>query len=218
MRKKVKRLIESGIAMKQCTKCDMVFPLEMFRLCRASPDGKRAECWLCHDEHSKEYYQRTKAKHLLISKQWREKNKDRKYPKYSCPEKKAFRYKQDRLARYKKIRETPELRMRENLRSRIRIAVIRNYKASSTRNLIGCSVAELRKHIEAQWVLGMNWDNYGAKGWHIDHIKPIASFDLSDPAQQLECFNFKNLQPLWARDNLIKSDKWIPTGGNNYGI
>ena len=44
--------------------------------------------------------------------------------------------------------------------------------------------------------------------WHIDHIKPCAAFDLTDPKQQKECFNYKNLQPLWAQDNIKKSDKW----------
>lgn len=53
----------------------------------------------------------------------------------------------------------------------------------------------------------MSWDNYGFSGWHIDHILPLASFDLTDPAQQSECFNFKNLRPLWAKDNLSKGAK-----------
>jgi hypothetical protein len=48
----------------------------------------------------------------------------------------------------------------------------------------------------------MSWDNWSLKGWHIDHIRPISSFDLSDPAQQKECFHYSNLQPLWAIDNL----------------
>ena len=51
----------------------------------------------------------------------------------------------------------------------------------------------------------MSWDNYGE--WHIDHIVPCASFDLSDPNQQRICFNFRNLQPLWAKDNQRKQDK-----------
>ena len=53
----------------------------------------------------------------------------------------------------------------------------------------------------------MNQKNQGRYGWHIDHIKPCASFDLSDPKQQLKCFNYKNLQPLWAEENIKKSNK-----------
>jgi len=60
----------------------------------------------------------------------------------------------------------------------------------------------------------MSWDNYGTgyngKGmeqWHIDHIIPCASFDLSKPSEQKKCFHYTNLQPLWAKDNLRKKDK-----------
>jgi len=53
----------------------------------------------------------------------------------------------------------------------------------------------------------MTWSNYG-KGWHIDHIKPCASFDLSNPEQQKICFHYTNLQPLWAIDNIKKGAKF----------
>jgi desulfoferrodoxin (superoxide reductase-like protein) len=55
----------------------------------------------------------------------------------------------------------------------------------------------------------MTWDNWTTDGWHIDHIKPLASFDLTDRKQLLEACHYTNLQPLWAKDNLIKSDKII---------
>ena len=52
----------------------------------------------------------------------------------------------------------------------------------------------------------MNWGNYGVNGWQIDHIIPITSFDLTDNEQVKKCFNYKNTQPLWAKENIIKSD------------
>lgn len=55
----------------------------------------------------------------------------------------------------------------------------------------------------------MSWENYGIRGWHIDHIKPCASFDLSIIEEQKECFHYTNLQPLWWHENLAKSDKII---------
>ena len=79
-------------------------------------------------------------------------------------------------------------------------------KSARTLELLGCSVPELRTHLATQFQFGMTWDSYG--DWHIDHIRPCASFDLTQPDQQRECFNFKNLQPLWAKDNLSKGAKY----------
>ena len=71
--------------------------------------------------------------------------------------------------------------------------------------LLGCSSEFLRQHLERQFKPGMSWENHGQ--WHLDHIKPCASFDLSKPEQQRICFNYKNLQPLWAIDNMKKGAK-----------
>lgn len=73
--------------------------------------------------------------------------------------------------------------------------------------LIGCSIEQLLEHLESQFQDGMTWDNYGE--WHIDHIKPCAMFDFTKEEDQRECFHYTNLQPLWAEDNLRKSDKYI---------
>ena len=61
--------------------------------------------------------------------------------------------------------------------------------------------------IAAGFLPGMTWENHTRSGWHIDHIVPCAAFDLSDPAQQRACFHYTNLQPLWAKTNLKKSNK-----------
>ena len=53
----------------------------------------------------------------------------------------------------------------------------------------------------------MTWKNHGRFGWHIDHIRACSRFDLSDLSQQKKCFNYTNLQPLWAKDNIRKSNK-----------
>ena len=71
--------------------------------------------------------------------------------------------------------------------------------------LIGCSIEELKQHLEKQFTLGMNWKNYGY-GWHVDHIKPCAFFDFSKEEEQKKCFNYTNLQPLWATENFKKRD------------
>ena len=101
----------------------------------------------------------------------------------------------------------------ETLRARIRCAFTRSlvdkkYKYKKSNDLLGCSINYLRTHLKKQFKPGMNWENYGFKGWHIDHIKPVSSFNLKCPVQQMACFHYSNLQPLWACENLSKGAKW----------
>ena len=81
-------------------------------------------------------------------------------------------------------------------------------KGHKTTELIGCGLPELRLYIEKKFKKGMNWNNRGMYGWHIDHIKPLCLFDLSTLAGQKNAFHYSNLQPLWAKDNLAKKDKY----------
>lgn len=103
-----------------------------------------------------------------------------------------------------------DFKMRKRLARRLRDALQRfgGEKSKRTMDLIGCSVQELREHLEKQFQPGMTWENWSISGWHIDHIRPCASFDLTDPIQQAQCFHYTNLQPLWAKDNMIKKDYW----------
>lgn len=77
-------------------------------------------------------------------------------------------------------------------------------KPMSTAEGLGCTYQELRAHLEKQFHSGMSWENYGRKGWHIDHIKPLAWFDLTDPVQFAEACHYTNLQPMWGRENESK--------------
>lgn len=94
----------------------------------------------------------------------------------------------------------------KNLRTRMYLALRRCKRVSRYSELLGCSISEFRAHIEAQFKPGMTWENYGSV-WHIDHRRPCARFDLSKPEEQKACFHFTNLQPLWARENIIKGAK-----------
>jgi predicted transcriptional regulator len=73
-------------------------------------------------------------------------------------------------------------------------------------HLFGCSSHLLRIHIESQFKQGMSWSNYG--DWHIDHIRPCASFLFEERSDALLCFNWRNLRPMWAKDNHRKGSKW----------
>ena len=96
-------------------------------------------------------------------------------------------------------------RIAMNLRGRIYKAIRGGYKPLSTMVLLGCDMENFKEYMTALFTDGMSWDNHGE--WHIDHIVPCAAFDLTDPEQQKICFHYTNLQPLWAADNLRKSDK-----------
>jgi hypothetical protein len=74
-------------------------------------------------------------------------------------------------------------------------------------DLIGCKAEELKEHLEKQLTDNMTFENYGK--WEIDHIKPISLFNLNNENELFECFNYKNLQPLWKIDNIKKSNKLI---------
>jgi hypothetical protein len=78
-------------------------------------------------------------------------------------------------------------------------------KKGKTMELVGCTTENVMKHLESKFTEGMTWENYGQ--WHIDHIKPCASFNLEDVEEQKKCFHWTNLQPLWAKDNLVKGAK-----------
>jgi hypothetical protein len=107
-----------------------------------------------------------------------------------------------------RLKVDPIYRLQLYMRGRVRKAVMAQgaHKHGRTNQIVGCNAFELKAWLEAQFTEGMNWDNYGYYGWHVDHIRPCASFDLSDPAQQRECFHYTNLQPLWREENRAKWD------------
>lgn len=114
------------------------------------------------------------------------------------------------FGRYRKARRAndPQFHIMCRLRIRIHHALEERSVRKSTRTaeLLGCSEVEFKFHIESTFQPGMTWNNRSE--WHIDHIRPCASFDLTDPEQQKQCFNYKNLQALWAKDNQRKGAKW----------
>lgn len=109
--------------------------------------------------------------------------------------------------RYDRIKFDSLLRLKKQVMGRIWSAMKRQrVNGSGSFALVGCTPEELRDHIAKQFAPGMSFENYGK--WHVDHIRPCVSFDLNDPEQLAECFNWRNLQPLWASDNLRKSDSY----------
>ncbi len=138
------------------------------------------------------------------------------------PEEKKERSKNGRLANPSKTKkyhreyhsrrskEDINFKLANNLRVLVRSGIKRRggKKSRKTIELLGCSIGLCRKYIEDQFETGMKWSNHGE--WEIDHVKPISSFDLTKKSQQLICFNYKNLQPLWKQENNSKLGTFRP--------
>lgn len=103
---------------------------------------------------------------------------------------------------HKRKRLNTEFKLIHNLRSRLRKALSGKSRDKGFLVLLGCSALELKIHLESKFTTGMTWDNYGE--WHINHIKPLSKFNLSNKEELQEACKYANLQPLWAKDNLAK--------------
>ena len=133
---------------------------------------------------------------------------NRKYYQTHKEEIQAYRQKR-KTERNKQVKDRRamdvQFYLRDKLRIRLRSALKGQYKNGSAVRDLGCTIPELVKHLESQFTNGMTWENKGQ--WHVDHIRPLSSFDLTDKTQLLEACNWKNLQPLWAKDNISKGNK-----------
>lgn len=205
---------------KKCIKCNKKQKIDHFHTQKASRDGKSSYCKLCHKAYNQIRRQKNKKKIKKQQKVYREKNRDRlnenrKLWGKNNPDKVAINAKKYRekyrdkinKQRKKKRKTNINFKLRTIISNRIRMALVRGSKNSKSYDLLGCSWEYLKLFLERQFLEDMTWDNYGQ--WHIDHIKPCCSFDLTDIEQQKLCFHYTNLQPLWATDNLKKSGKLL---------
>ena len=136
---------------------------------------------------------------------WRERNKEQR-KEYGKQYQKENRKK---LQEYKNHRahSNPTFKLQKVLRARMLSALKKGSKSGSAIKDLGCTITELKLHLEKQFTEGMTWENHGLYGWHIDHKKPLASFDLTDKKQFIKAVHYKNLTPLWARENWSKGDR-----------
>ena len=149
------------------------------------------------------YYKKNKNKISEYKKVYYQKNKDIIKIKNKLKDKNEFLLKR-RVYERKKRKNDIQFKLSRALRNRL--YVIKKQKSGSAIKDLGCTIEELKSYLESKFLPGMTWDNWSIDGWHIDHIKPLSSFDLTDRQQFLESCHYTNLQPLWAKDNLLKSD------------
>jgi hypothetical protein len=108
----------------------------------------------------------------------------------------------------KNVKNSEQWKAGTRLRSQLRLLIKNISQSKRIMELMGCDHQTLKAHLEKQFQSGMTWENYGRHGWHIDHIKPCRSFDLTIPEEQCKCFHYTNLQPLWALDNHRKGFRY----------
>jgi hypothetical protein len=155
--------------------------------------------------YMREYSKKNRERENARCKQWYQDNKE-KVNNYAREYRKTEAYrKYRRELRQRKHDTNINFRIIEVLRSRVYSVLVGKSKSASTLKLLGCDVTFLRLYLEARFTRGMNWGNFGK--WHVDHIIPLAEFDLIKPEQQRQAFNYSNLQPLWGKDNLSKGYK-----------
>lgn len=181
---------------RKCTKCNKKLPLRDFY---KTPKGYRGDCKECCS---------------LKNKKFRELN-----PSYSKKYNKEYNKEyyilnKDNILKMAisrdKFKNSNDLsyRIKGNLRKRARKAILNKGGSKSIKSLklLGVSnISIVISYIESLFTEGMSWDNYGE--WEFDHILPCSSFDLTQESEQLKCFNYKNLQPLWWEDNASKYNK-----------
>lgn len=210
-----------NLLVKTCSKCKQQKPLIEFGKDKQKRDGLTSRCKECtrpscreygrqHKERRKRYFKAYKLRNaekmkeyhrkytiehkehiLAYGKEWREANR-------------AHR----REAKKQRLKQDVQFKLRETLRTRLYIATKRRrarYQGGSIAVHLGCSIAEFKVYIERLFTDGMNWNNRSE--WHLDHIKPLADFDLTNQDDLKIVCHFTNLRPLWARDNLTKGRK-----------
>lgn len=207
-----------NITMKKCKKCLVDKDNLLFSKRSSSKDGLDPYCKDCkyffHDKwkviadpkkikqtkknSDKKWYAENKDKKLATNSSWKNKNKD---------------YVRGWFKDYKKKRESIDVcfKISNKLRTRLWHAIKNNQKTGSAVSDLGCSIEELKKHLESQFEPWMNWDNYGpynknSMTWQIDHIKALANFDLNNREELKIVCHFSNLQPLKSSYNLSKSN------------
>jgi len=202
----INREIPSNVPGKRkCSKCGLFYDLSHFYPNQKVSDGLDSFCKWCSKRATKEWKKRNYEKRRVYNKEyakkrWAEHKKEHK-----------MEYEQRAMERERQHQECLLLdKLKRRLKSRLKDALGRNSEIPHIKDLLGCSLKEFKEYIESKWSGGMNWGNNTYFGWHLDHIKPCASFLnlLIDTEEQKECFHYTNYQPLWRRFNQTKSAKY----------
>lgn len=206
--------------MKTCTKCKIKKELGDFNKDKTRKDGLFPQCKSCKRNNDKKSYFKNRDKVIANSKKWTENNKEyrKEYRRqYNIKNKEIenkkckdwYKNNKDKVNEWyrNKIATDPLFKLTSNIRGLIRISIKGNgySKKSKTYQILGCSFEEFKQHLESKFTEGMTWKNQGK--WHMDHIYPVSLAKNEEDIVKLN--HYTNFQPLWAEDNIKKSNKLI---------
>jgi hypothetical protein len=224
--------------MKKCTDCKIELEEEQFSKDKSRGDGLNCRCKRCSTERHREYVRRNKEKISSHNKKSYERHKEKRkqYAKNNYEHVKQVRkLREDDLKKYQKEWQQNNKQKRNEqaknwqrnrkkndpkykIDSVISTSIYQSLKIFNLskskcgwQDAVGYTLKELTEHLESQFDESMNWDNYGSY-WHIDHIKPksLFVFESLEDEQFKQCWALNNLRPLEAKENIRKSNKYMP--------
>lgn len=203
--------IENDIEMKHCPTCDNWKSLLDFNKQSSSWDNLARMCRQCYcnyKNNKRKYDEKYKQNDILYKKKYAESGRRAEVSKIRYESKKDEIIKKCVEYNKKRYNNDPYFKVVFCIRNRIlKLLKLKNAdKNDKFYNYLGCSKLEFIEYFQKKFKEGMTWENHGE--WHIDHIKPCASFNLLDEEEQKKCFHYTNLQPLWASENLSKGCKY----------
>lgn len=193
---------------KLCRKCNIEKNINEFTKNKKLKDGIGTYCRECVKKYSQDRYKT----HPHVWKNWIDNNKEQIIVKqniYKSKNKEKIKeYQSQYINSYSKNKYGTDIeyRLQKVLRSRLYVALKKEYKQTSAIDLIGCSLEQLKEYLEKQFDDKMNWGNYGDY-WEIDHIEPVFNFNLKDIQNQQQCFHYSNLRPLSKLENQKRAKK-----------
>lgn len=212
--------------MKFCPRCKLSKNFSEFPISKNRKGGLAGHCKECKKYLCNNWYLRNVDTVARQGKKWRADNPDRlteinqlwylENKEHADNRSKMYRQNhRDYIRKYQleyelnRIKTDLQFKLTKLLRTRLAIAIKNNQKVGSAVRDLGCSVDFLKQYLESKFLPGMSWSNhgFGTYKWHIDHIIPLDSFDLTDRKQLLNACHYTNLQPLWQEDNLRKGSK-----------
>ena len=204
---------------KKCTACHTEKPITDFPKCSRNKDGYNSRCKECVNIVNKAWRESSVEVYRAMRKRDYQRNRERNLARASAynqehKEEKAIydkKYRKDneeqrRIQIKAWEKNSPEHRIRTRLR-RLFNHFIHGRRIEKGEQLVGCTYEFYRSYIEGLFDEGMTWDNHGCNGWHIDHIIPLSTFDLSKEEEVKQCFHYSNTQPLWGNENLKKGKR-----------